>query len=59
MLTLIEGTLSYIRQHSAQYPDRLTTHHHGSPDHHAYLGRPFLETRERIHRRMHEQGASH
>jgi hypothetical protein len=59
MLTLIEGTLNYIRQHSAQYPDRSTTHHHGRPDHQAYLERPFLEARERIHRRMHELGVDH
>ena len=43
MLTLTEGTLTYIRDHSPHYRPGTTTHHHGEPDHRAYLERPFTE----------------
>lgn len=59
MLTLIEGTLTYIRQHSPQYRPGTVTHHHGEADHLAYLERPFLQAREAIHRRLHELGLPH
>lgn len=59
MLTLIEGTLGYIRDLSPRYRPGTVTHHHGEADHQAYLERPFLEAREAIHRRMHERGIAH
>jgi hypothetical protein len=59
MLTLIDGTLTYIRNHSVQYPPGTVTHHHGEPDHLAYLERPFREAQAAIHRRLHEMGLSH
>ncbi len=59
MLTLIEGSLSYIRELSPRYPPGTVTHHHGEADHQAYLERPFLEAREAIHRRLHELGLPH
>ena len=53
MLTLIDGSLEYIRQRSTQYPAGHASHHHGEPDHLGYLERPFHQAREAIHRRMH------
>ncbi|HEY7042468.1 MAG TPA: CehA/McbA family metallohydrolase [Nocardioidaceae bacterium] len=54
MLTLIEGSLGYIRQRAARYPHSQVTHHHGENDHLAYLERPFLQAREVLERRLDE-----
>jgi hypothetical protein len=59
MLTLISGSLDYIRRRSPQYPDETTTHFHGQADHLAELERPFLEALSAIHAHMHELGISH
>src|SRR5712692_8759150 len=59
MLTLIEGTLAYIRHTAAHDPPSTVTHHHGEEDHLAYLERPFHQAREAIHRRMHQLGIPH
>jgi hypothetical protein len=59
MLTLIDGSLTYIRQQSPHWQPGTVTHHHGEEDHLAYLERPFLEAREAIHRRMHQLGLPH
>src|SRR6266700_2010434 len=56
MLTLIDGSLSYMRELSPRDQAGTVTHHHGEEDHEAYLERPFLEARAAIHRRMHELG---
>jgi hypothetical protein len=54
MLTLVEGGLQYIRDLSPRWEDARVTHHHGEPDHRAYLERPFLEARRALLAR--EQG---
>jgi hypothetical protein len=59
MLTLIDGTLAYIRHTAPHHPPGTVTHHHGEEDHLAYLERPFNEAREAIHRRMHQLGIAH
>jgi hypothetical protein len=59
MLTLVNGSLEYLRRRSPQYPDAATTHFHGQPDHLAELERPFHEAIEAIHRRMHQHGIPH
>jgi hypothetical protein len=59
MLTLVEGTLAYIRHTAAHHPPGTVTHHHGEEDHLAYLERPFHQAREAIHRRMHQLGIPH
>jgi hypothetical protein len=59
MLTLIEGSVGYIRNLSAQYPPGSVTHHHGEADHQAFLERPFHEATAALHRRMHELGVPH
>ena len=41
--TLVEGAREYIRHTAVRRPDQLTTHHHGEPDHLAWLERPFAE----------------
>ncbi len=59
MLTLIEGSLTYLRNHSPQYQPWQVTHHHGEANHQAFLERPFLEAQQAIHRRLHELGLPH
>jgi hypothetical protein len=59
MLTLISGSLAYLRQRSPQYPDETTTHFHGQTDHLAELERPFHEALAAIHARMHAHGIPH
>jgi hypothetical protein len=59
MLTLIAGSLTYIRNQSHRYPPDTVTHHHGEADHQAYLERPFQEALEAIHQRMHALGLPH
>jgi hypothetical protein len=45
MLTLVDGSIEYIRQRSRQYPEGQTTHGHGREDHLAYLEEPFQEAK--------------
>jgi hypothetical protein len=59
MLTLIDGSLTYIRNRSPRYRPGTVTHHHGEADHQAYLERPFQEAIAAIHRRMHALGLPH
>jgi hypothetical protein len=59
MLTLLDASLSYIRQRSPQYPAGAVTHPHGDDDHLAFLEAPFQEAIQAIHRRMHERGIAH
>jgi len=59
MLTLIEGSLGYIRNAALHYPPGSVTHHHGENDHQAYLERPFHEAIAVLHQRMHDYGVAH
>src|ERR1051326_2795887 len=43
MLTLVEGSLEYIRHIAHRHAAGSVTHHHGESDHQAWLERPFLE----------------
>jgi hypothetical protein len=54
MLTLVEGSLAYIRELSHQHAPGTVTHHHGE-DHLTYLERPFLEAREALDRKLRSQ----
>jgi hypothetical protein len=58
-LTLVDGSLAYIRQRSRQYAAESTTHQHGRDDHLAYLSEPFLEAQEALHQRLHALGVAH
>jgi hypothetical protein len=59
MLTLIDGSMAYIRHTAAHDPHASVTHHHGEADHMAFLERPFHEAAAAIHRRMHDLGIPH
>jgi hypothetical protein len=59
MLTLVEGSLAYIRTRSRQDPPHRITHAHGEADHQAFLERPFQQALEAIHARMHRYGMAH
>jgi hypothetical protein len=52
MLTLLHGGLEYIRARSCQHLPGQVTHHHGEPDHKAYLEKPFHEAIQAVHARM-------
>ena len=52
MSTLIDGTLTYIRETATHHAPGTVTHHHGEDDHLAFLERPFLEAREAVQRRL-------
>ena len=55
MLTLVEGSLQYVREMSVQHPPGTVTHHHGHHDHMAHLSRPFLEAKRVLDERLRAQ----
>jgi hypothetical protein len=59
MLTLIDGSLAYLREMAPRYVPGSVTHHHGEADHQQFLERPFQEAQAALHRRMHEHGIAH
>lgn len=52
MLTLVGGSLEYIRHLSPRWRDGRVMHHHGEADHLAYLERPFLEAEAALGARL-------
>ena len=52
MLTLVEGGLAYVRNMAPRRPASQVTHHHGEPDHQAFLERPFLEAQAALQSRL-------
>jgi hypothetical protein len=52
MLTLVEGSLRYIRDLSPHHLAERVTHHHGEADHQAYLERPFREAQAALEARL-------
>ncbi|HEX6971333.1 MAG TPA: CehA/McbA family metallohydrolase, partial [Limnochordia bacterium] len=59
LLTLIHGSIEYIRTRSPQWRPGTVTHHHGHHDHLEWLEEPFREAIAAIHKRMHELGIPH
>ncbi|MCX5659525.1 MAG: CehA/McbA family metallohydrolase [Planctomycetota bacterium] len=60
MLTLIDGSVKYIRQHGRRaHDEKGVTHHHTHADHRSFLESPLQEAAAAIHKRMHELGISH
>jgi len=60
MLTLIDGSVQYIRRHARQDKNQSDiTHHHTHKDHQEFLESPFKEAAAALHRRMHEMGIPH
>ena len=58
MLTLIDGSVQYIR-HIALQHDHQVQHHHDFSDHREYLEEPFHEAAQALHKRMHDLGIAH
>ena len=60
MLTLIDGSLSYIRRHARRDTDEArVTHHHTRENHLSFLEQPFHEAIAAIHKRLHEARVPH
>jgi hypothetical protein len=59
MVTLLEGSLAYIRTRSRQARPDTITHFHGEADHQGFLERPFKEALQAVHTRMHQLGMPH
>ncbi len=59
MLTLLDGSLEYIRKRAPQWTPGTVTHHHGEHDHQAFLERPFQEAIAAIHNNLHKHGIPH
>ncbi len=59
MLTLLDGSLQYIRRRAPQWPPGTITHHHGEHDHQAFLERPFQEAITAVHSQLHKHGIPH
>ena len=58
MLTLVEGSLTYMRERGRSFRTPVT-HHHGEADHQAFLERPFHEATAALHRLFHQHGIPH
>ncbi len=52
MLTLIDGSLTYMQEIARHYQPGTVTHHHSEDDHMAYLQRPLLQAREAVQSRL-------
>jgi hypothetical protein len=59
MLTLVDGSLQYIKKRAPQWKPGTTTHHHSHHDHEEFLESPFQEAMAAIHKKMHEHGIPH
>jgi hypothetical protein len=59
MLTLIDGSLQYIRNRARQWEPGSVTHHHSHHDHQEFLESPFHEAAAALHRKFHERGIPH
>jgi hypothetical protein len=59
MLTLLDGSLQYIRNRAPQWRPGTTTHNHSHEDHQAFLESPFQEAIAAIHQKMHQHGIPH
>lgn len=59
MLTLVDGTIQYIRDHARRYEPGTVTHHHNHHDHAEFLEEPFQQAAAAIHKRMHRLGVPH
>ena len=56
LLTLVGGSLEYIRSMSPRRRPDSVTHHHPEADHDAYLERPFLEAQAALRARREPSG---
>lgn len=58
-LTLLDGSVQYIRKHAPQWHPGTVTHHHGEADHLAFLERPFQEAIAAVHKKLYDHGIPH
>jgi len=58
MHAMIDGGLQRVRHHAVRYPEDRISHHHGEPDHTAFLERPFLEALESVRQRLADHGSA-
>jgi hypothetical protein len=56
MLAVIEGGRQRVRQVAVSYPEGRISHHHGEPDHGAFLERPFAEALACVRERLAANG---
>jgi hypothetical protein len=56
MLTLMHGGLEYIQTRAQQWAPESVTHHHGRPDHRAFLEEPFHQAIAALQRRIRLDG---
>ena len=54
MLNLVSGALQYVQEVSPQFPVGSVSHHHGRPDHAAFLARPYEEAMASIRKHLAE-----
>lgn len=52
MLTLVEGSLEYVRTMAPRHQPGTVTHHHGQDDHLAFLEAPFLQAMSALQARL-------
>ena len=56
LLTLVDGSLEYMRQIPPRHAPGTVTRHHGEDDHQVWLERPFLEARAALTERLRATG---
>ena len=56
MIAVLDADLLYLREISPQQDDEVTTHRHGMKDHLEFLSKPFLEAKQKLHKRLAERG---
>ena len=59
MLTLLDGSVQYIRSRASLPRPGMITHHHGEADHEEFLERPFQEAIAAVHKKLHALGVAH
>jgi hypothetical protein len=59
MLTLMDGSLQYVRKRAPQWKPGTVTHHHSHEDHQEFLEGPLHEAMAAVHKKMHEYGIPH
>jgi hypothetical protein len=59
MLTLLDGSLQYVRKRAPQWKPGTVTHHHSHEDHQEFLEGPLHEAMAAVHKKMHEHGIPH
>ena len=59
MMTLVNGSLEYVRKQTHPWQPGRVTHHHDFSDHQAFLEEPFQQALSALHLKMHQNGIPH